>query len=102
MSRRFRLHLTLEGWTLVILMMLIGLAALNTSAPLLYLMFSMLCSFFVLSALLATNTIRGLSVRRIAPRTWAARTPLLIELRLRNHKRATASYCLRVQDFSAD
>ncbi len=97
-NRRFSLHLTLEGWCMVAIMMLIGLAALNTAAPLLYLMFSMLCAFFVLSALLASNSINRLSINRICPRIWQARVPLMVELRLKNAKRLTSSYSLRVED----
>ncbi|MDX9976176.1 MAG: DUF58 domain-containing protein [FCB group bacterium] len=101
-KRRFSLHLTIEGWLLVATMLLIGLAALNTAAPLLYLMFSMMCSFFILSALLASNTIRGISIRRRIPRVWQARMPLLVELRLRNNTRLTSSYSLRGHDKMAD
>lgn len=101
-QRRFALHLTIEGWCLVATMLLIGLAALNTAAPLLYLMFSMMCSFFILSALLATNTIRSIHVRRRLPRVWQAQMPLLVQLRLRNGKRFTSSYSLRVYDKMSD
>ncbi len=98
LKRRFALRLTMEGWCLVVTMLLIGLAALNTAAPLLYLMFSMMCAFFVLSAMLATNTIRRLDVRRDIPRTWAAGTPLRVKLQIRNRKLFTSSYSLRVYD----
>lgn len=79
-------------------MILIGLAALNTAAPLLYMMFSMMCAFFVLSALLATNTMRGLKASRRAPSVWPAQQPLRVELRVRNGKLLTASYSVRVKD----
>lgn len=101
-TRRFSLHLTIEGWCLVTAMILIGLAALNTGAPLLYLMFSMLCSFFVLSALLATNTIKALRISRDVPRVWVAGEPLRGVLRLRNLKRYTSSYSLRVHDLTPE
>lgn len=99
MFGRFSLSLTIEGYCLVAAMLLIGLAALNTAAPLLYMMFSMMCAFFVLSALLATNTIRDLEVSREMPRTWMAGRPMRVALRIRNNKRFSSSYCLRVQDF---
>jgi uncharacterized protein (DUF58 family) len=98
LRRRFSLYLTVEGWVLVAAMMLIGLAALNTAAPLLYLMFSMLCSFFVLSALLANNTIRGLSLRRDCPCVWQAGDPMRVAIVLRNHKLFTSSFSLRLED----
>ena len=100
--RRFALRLTIEGWCIVATMMLIGLAALNTAAPLLYLMFSMMCSFFVLSAMLATNSIRALGLTRYAPRVWQAQSPMRVEVRIRNGKRFTSSYSLRVLDRMKD
>ena len=99
--RRFSLHLTLEGWLLVTTMLLIGLAALNTAAPLLYLMFAMMCAFFVISALLATNTMRGLRVGRTCPAVWPAGEPFRAEISVRNTKRFIASHGLRVADLDS-
>jgi uncharacterized protein (DUF58 family) len=96
--RSFALRLTVEGYFLVGAMLLIGLAALNTGAPLLYLMFSMMCSFFVLSAILATNTIRGIEVSRNAPRVWQAGKPMPVQITCRNLKLFTSSYSLRLTD----
>lgn len=98
LRREYTLSLTMEGWALVVTMSLIGLAALNTAAPLLYLLFSMMCAFFVLSALLASNTIRGITVERRLPRLWPAKTPLRVEVFVHNNKRLTSSYSLRVFD----
>ncbi|CAN5176111.1 hypothetical protein BH09SUM1_BH09SUM1_32290 [soil metagenome] len=97
-SGRFHMRLTAEGYCLVVAMLLIGLAALNTAAPLLYMMFAMMCSFFILSALLATNTIRMVSVRRDAPKVWLAGKPMPVAIHIRNGKRAAPSFSLRVQD----
>lgn len=102
LGRKFALRLTLEGYCLVGAMLLIGLAALNTGAPLLYLMFSMMCSFFILSALLATNTIRGIDVVRQTPKVWLAGVPCTIAIRIRNEKLLTSSYSLRGLDRLAD
>ena len=98
LRREYTLSLTMEGWALVVTMSLIGLAALNTAAPLLYLLFSMMCAFFVLSALLASNTIRGLTVERRVPRLWPAQTPFRVEIFIRNSKKLTSSYSIRVSD----
>lgn len=102
LRRRFSMRLTIEGWCLVATMMLIGLAALSTAAPLLYLMFSMMCSFFVLSALMANSSIRHLDVSREMPRVWQAQTPLRVALKIRNRKPFLTSYSLRVQDVLSD
>lgn len=87
---------------MVVTMLLIGLAALNTAAPLLYLMFSMMCAFFVLSALLASNSIRRLEATRQCPRVWQAQLPMRVTLRLHNNKLLTSSYSLRVTDVLQD
>lgn len=101
-SQHFSLRLTVEGWCMVAAMLLIGMAALNTGAPLLYLVFSMMCSFFILSALLAANTMRGLSAERSVARVWPALQPMTATLGLRNRKLLTASYSMRVQDMAQD
>lgn len=97
------MSLTAEGWCLAAVMLLIGLAALNTGAPLLYVMFSMMCSFFVLSAMMAGNTMRGLSVSRELPKVWQAGRPLSVKMTVTNGKLLTRSHGLRVLDrISAD
>ncbi len=80
------------------IMLLIGLAALNTGAPLLYLMFSFMCAFFLMSALMAGNTMRGLGIRREAPKVWQAGRPLRVGLEVRNGKLFSASHGLRLRD----
>ncbi len=87
---------------MVATMLLIGLAALSTAAALLYLMFSMMCAFFVLSALLATNSISNLTVRRESSRVWQAGVPYRVSLKIRNGKLFSPSHSLRLQDFLAD
>lgn len=98
LGKRFSLRLTMEGWCMVGAMLLIGLAALNTAAPLLYLMFSIICAFFVFSALLATNTVRRIEVARRTPHTWLAGKPAPVWLRIRNRKLFSSSFSLRVHD----
>lgn len=97
-GKRFALRLTTEGWCMVAAMLLIGLAALNTAAPLLYLMFSIMCAFFVFSALLATNTVRGIEVRRRIPHVWMAGRPVPVRLKIRNRKLFSSSFSLRLHD----
>jgi uncharacterized protein (DUF58 family) len=102
LRRRFSLSLTVEGMIIVAMMVLIGLAALNTAVPLLYMMFAMMCAFFILSAILATNTIRSLDVARACPTVWVAGKPMVVEVRLTNGKLLSASYSLRVRDLLKD
>lgn len=96
---RFSLLLTAEGWCMAAVMLLIGLAALNTGAPLLYLLFSLMCAFFIMSAMMAGNTMRGLHVRRELPKVWQAGRPLHVALELRNSKKFSSSHGLRARDW---
>lgn len=89
---------TRDGWAFVVVTLLIGLAALNTSAQLLFLVFALMCSFWTLSALLATHSLRGVALERDAPWTATARRPVAVRVRARNSKRAGASWSLRVVD----
>lgn len=90
---------TREGWAFVVVTLLIGLAALNTSAQLLFLVFALMCSFWTLSAVLATSSLRGATIEREAPWTATAGRAVAVRLRARNAKRAGASRSLRVTDF---
>ncbi len=101
-ARRLRYRLTLEGALVIAVTFAIGLAAFNTGANLLYLICSMLLSFLILSGLISTNSLRGLRVSRSAPRYGVAGEPLRVEVTVRNTRRLTTSYSLRVADRLAD
>ncbi|MEQ8822535.1 MAG: DUF58 domain-containing protein [Sumerlaeia bacterium] len=96
-KRRY-ISIPMEGIIFVIVTLLIGLAAMNTSAQLLFLVFSMMCSFWILSALLATTTMRGLRVWRKSPRLAVAGQPTRVLLHVENRKRLAGSWSLRVND----
>lgn len=96
------IHPTLEGGLFVAVTLLIGIAAINTAAQLLYLLFSLMCAFLVLSAILATNTLRGLVIARQAPALAEAGQPVTVTVRLRNKKPRLASYSLRIADHLTD
>ncbi len=89
---------TREGWLFVVVTLVIGLAALNTAAQLLFLIFALMCSFWTLSAVLATASMRGLQIERSAPWIATAATPVAVELTIRNRKKSADSHSLRVID----
>ncbi|MCC6546449.1 DUF58 domain-containing protein [Candidatus Sumerlaeota bacterium] len=92
------MRLPIEGWCMVVTMLLIGMAALNTAAPLLYLVFAMMCAFFLLSGILAKNTLSRITITRNAPQVWVAQESLPVEIVLTNLKRTTSSHSLHVRD----
>lgn len=96
--RVLTLHLPIEGWCVVLTMLLIGMAALNTAAPLLFMVFAMMCSFFLLSGILATNTLRRITVSRNAPQIGTAQEQVPVEIVVTNAKRLTSSHSLHIRD----
>ncbi len=89
---------TREGWLFVVVTLAIGLAALNTAAQLLFLVFALMCSFWTLSAVLATASMRGLGIERSAPWLATAAAPVSVDVTIRNRKKSAESHSLRVSD----
>lgn len=88
----------MEGWIFVAVTLAIGLAAINTSTQLLFLIFSMMCAFWILSAILATASLRQITLRRLAPRVVTAGQPVQVTVKASNRKRRFTSFSLRVMD----
>lgn len=95
---RRRYVLPLEGGLFIVVTLAIGLAAMNTATQLLFLVFSMMCAFWTLSALMATTSLRQVKVERAMPRLAVAGEPVTIALRAVNTKRWFDSFSLRATD----
>jgi uncharacterized protein (DUF58 family) len=93
-----KLKPTLDGAVFALIAAAVGFAAFNTGASLLYLIFSMMLSLFVVSGFAASRTLRGLEVRRRLGERVFANRPASIGLEIRNSKRLFASYSLRLSD----
>jgi len=89
---------TLEGVVFILVTLVVGFAAMNTAAQLLYIMFSLMCGFLVLSAISANANYRGISIDRIAPRVAEAQRPTAISVTARSRKRFITSFSLQVFD----
>jgi uncharacterized protein (DUF58 family) len=96
--RRPGLRTTTEGKFFIVVTFLIGFAAYNTATNLLYLIFSMLLSLLVVSALMSQSTLRGLRVSRLVPTHIVAGEEATIHLSVRNTKRWFPSLSLRLAD----
>ncbi len=102
MQTKHTFRLTAEGVVFIVVTLMIGLAAMNTSAQLLFLVFAMMCSFWMLSAILATASLRRVQAFRRAPRLVSAGQPVRVRLWVVNHKRWNSSFSLRVTDHLDD
>jgi uncharacterized protein (DUF58 family) len=91
-------HVTLEGAMFILVTMAIGFAANNTGNNLSYLFFSLMLAFLTVSAVVASQTLRGLSIERVVPRYIHAGEPFAVTLKLSNGKRWLSSYSLRAVD----
>lgn len=92
-------RITLEGIIFVLITFFIGFAAINTSTNLLYLIMSMMLSFFIISGLLSTSTLRKIRIRRLAVRHISAREVATIPMEVANDKRWMFSDSLRIMDY---
>lgn len=94
--------LTLEGTIFVVLAFLIGLAATNTGTNLLYLIFSLMVAFLLVSGFLSSRTLKKLSVQRSLPKHIVAGEPVDVRITVQNDKRWFSSYGLEVSDRMKD
>ncbi len=80
----------------------VGFAALNTGNNLLYLVFSFLLGFLVLSGVLSEAALRRVEVRRRLPREIFAEAPVPVALEVENAQRRVPSYAIVVEDLAGD
>jgi len=93
-----QLRPTRAGWVFFALTLGTGFASLNTGNNLLYLMFSLLLSFLVLSGVLSESALSGIHVRRRFPRELFAERPAVVVLEVSNDRRRATSFAIAVED----
>jgi uncharacterized protein (DUF58 family) len=93
---------TRAGWLFFALTLGVGFAALNTGNNLLYLVFSFLLGFLVLSGVLSEAALRRIEVRRRLPREIFAEAPAPVALEVENGQRRIPSYAIVVEDLAGD
>jgi uncharacterized protein (DUF58 family) len=69
---------------------------------LLFLLFSMMCAFWVLSAIMATSSLKNLKIVRKAPREVTQFEPVSVTLEVENRKRFWDSKSLQLVDYLED
>jgi len=91
------LQLTREGLGFIMILIGVGLGAINTGNNLLYLILAMCCSFIVVSGILSEMSLKKLSVQGQAPPYLYAQEHGSVILKLSNHKKWEPSYSIRVK-----
>lgn len=86
-----KLKFTKEGKFFVVVLILIGGAAINTGNNLLYLIISLQLAFIILSGILSENTIKKINIKRITPRYVFKNTKTLVKLKIKNEKKKLPS-----------
>ena len=93
-----RLKPTRAGWVFFGLILGVGFAALNTGNNLLYLVFSLMLAFLVLSGVLSESALRGIEVKRRLPRNLHAQADNTVRIEVRNNQRRVAAFAIVVED----
>lgn len=91
------LQLTREGLGFIMILMGVGLGAINTGNNLLYLILAMCCSFIAVSGILSEMSLKKLSVEGETPAYVYAQEPGPLKLKLSNHKKWEPSYSIRIK-----
>ena len=86
------------GYSFMAIACMVLLAAWNTGANILYIIFGGLMSFIVLSFLLCRYSLRKLAVDREVPETVHRGHEALLTLRVTNHKRLIPAVSIRVEN----
>jgi uncharacterized protein (DUF58 family) len=88
---------TRDGWWCLLVVIGLGVAAINTGNNLLYLLVSLLLSLIVVSGVLSEQSMRGLRLEADIPDEIYAGAPALFGAVLRNDKRWLTSYSVTLE-----
>ena len=90
-------RVTLEGWIYLAGIVFVALAALNTGNNLLFLILSSLIAMVLMSGILSSITLSGVSMRLVLPEHIFAGQPVRAMVELENEKLTLPSFSLRVE-----
>ncbi len=89
------LQLTREGGGFVVLVLGVGLGAINTGNNLLYLILAMCCSLIAVSGILSETILKNISVTATPLRSLYAEDPTSLFLTIANNKKFFPSYSIQ-------
>ena len=92
-----RYRVTSEGGIFLGAVVIVLLAAINTSNNLLYMVLSALLAILLLSGLLSTRNFRHLEMELLLPARAFAGDPIPVSLRIRNHRRILPAISLQTE-----
>lgn len=95
------LKVTKLGKWYISILLLIGVAAINTGNNLLYLVVGMLLSLIIISGIMSESTLRGIKVKRGLPRRIFADMNVTSTLEITNTKRALPSFSFSLSELSS-
>lgn len=92
---------TRDGWWSLLVVMGLGVAAINTGNNLLYLLVSLLLALIIVSGMLSEQSMRGIDLTAVEPEEIYAGRPELFGMTIKNSKGWFASYSITVEVLSA-
>ena len=95
--RRIRVRITTSGWSYIIMTILVGAAAVNTTNNLLYLVTSTLLALMAASGWLALRALRKLEFELYLPRELFAGQATPIHFKILNPRHHLPTFLLRLQ-----
>jgi uncharacterized protein (DUF58 family) len=93
-----RLKPTRAGWSFFAITFGVGFAAFNTGNNLLYLVFSLMLAFLVLSGVLSESALRGIRIKRRLPRELFVGRGAVVELGITNDQARVPAFAIVVED----
>src|SRR6266568_7054396 len=90
-------RVTFEGWIYLGGIILVALAALNTGNNLLFLILASLMAIVLMSGILSSITLSGITMRLVLPEHMFAGQPVRAMVELENEKLTLPSFSLRVE-----
>jgi uncharacterized protein (DUF58 family) len=95
--RRIRVRITASGWMYIVMTILVGAAAVNTTNNLLYLVTSTLLALMAASGWVALRALRNLELELYLPREVFAGEATQVHFAVLNRRRHLPTYLLRLQ-----
>jgi Protein of unknown function DUF58 len=100
--RNLSISFSPSGIRFILLLLAVGIAALNTGNNLLYLILGMMLSLIMVSGILSNQSLRKNSFAWRFPSRLFAKQPVPVEIRVTNDKRFLPSYSFRIDDGNPD
>lgn len=95
-----KLSFTKYGTRYTILLLIIGVAAINTGNNLLYLVVAMMMSLIVISGIMSESSIRDLYITRNIPKHIFAGRPAAVQWTVKNEKKHLPSFSIFLEEIS--